>query len=207
MGLQPTASADPQGLRRAALGVIQILLDAGAGGDVGATFAQAGLPVGDDAVDFVAARLRALLVGEDLPPDLVDAVVSVGGGDVVRIAARARALGALARAGTFGPIRATFKRVGGLTKEHASAHYVLDLFEGDAEYKLHLAVARLPPTDGPVDAVLGALTELRPLVDAFFDNVLVMSEDPALRNNRLGLLRTIVERFSGFADFSRLSTE
>ncbi len=207
MGLQPTASADPQGLRRAALGLIQILLDAGAGGDVGALFAQAGLPVGDEVVDFVAARLRALLVGEDLPPDLVDAVVSVGGGDVVRIAERARALGALARAGTFGPIRATFKRVGGLTKEHGSAHYVLDLFEGDAEYKLHLAVSRLPPTDGPVDEVLGALTELRPLVDAFFDNVLVMSEDMALRNNRLGLLRTIVERFSGFADFSRLSTE
>lgn len=207
MGLQPTASADPQGLRRAALGLIQILLHAGGAGDVAALFAQAGLEASDDVVEFVAGRLRALLIAEELPPDLVDAVLAVGGGDVVRVAARARAMGALARAGTFGPIRATFKRVGGLTKDHLSAHYSVDLFEGDAEYKLHLAVSRLPAADASVDAVLTALTELRPVVDGFFDNVLVMTDDLTLRNNRLGLLRTIVLRFSGFADFSRLSTE
>lgn len=207
MGLQPTASADPQGLRRAALGVIQIVLATGQGGDVRALFDRAGLEVGDEVIEFVAARVRALLVGEDLPPDLVDAVVAVGGGDVVRVAARARAMGALVRSGSFGPIRATFKRVAGLAKEHPNARYVVDLFEGEPEYTLHLAVSRLPAPDAPVDAVLTALTELRPVVDAFFDKVLVMSEDAALRTNRLGLLRAIVERFAGFADFSRLSTE
>jgi len=207
VGLQPTASADPQGLRRAALGVVQILLDAEVDGELHALFAAAGLPASDELVDFFLARLRAFLVSEGLPADLVDAVASAGGADLTRIAARARGLGALVRAGEFGPIRTTFRRVAGLAKDHPDRTYRLDLFDGEAEYQLHLALSRLPPGDAPVPQLLAALTELRPVVDTFFDRVLVMSEDPDLRANRLGLLRAIVDRFAGFADFARLSVE
>ena len=118
-----------------------------------------------------------------------------------------RGVSELVRDGRFSPIRVTFRRVAGLVKEHTDTHYALDLFEGEAEYQLHLAITHLPAAEAPVGELLAALAELRPVVDRFFDGVLVMTEDLPLRRNRLGLLRTIVNRFASFADFSRLSSD
>lgn len=206
IGLQPSGSADPQGLRRAASGVVQILLAAGGDHRAREVLAASGYPATDELVEFVLARLRAMLV-EEAPADLVDAVLAVGGDHVARIGARVRACAALAREGGFGPIRATFKRVAGLTREWTRTDVDPARFQDQAEHALHGAVQALPAADAGVDEVLAALADLRPVVDSFFDRVLVMTDDAPLRENRLSLLRAIVDRFSGFADFSRLSTD
>lgn len=208
LGLVPKGNADPQGIRRAAGGLVAILLDRGWKGGLDELFRRAGFTAGvEGAVEFVLARFRAQLLAEGHAADLVDAVMAVGGTELVAMAARVRGVSELVRDGRFGPIRVTFRRVAGLVKEHTDASYRLDLFEGEPEYQLHLAQSHLPAADAPVAELLGALAELRPVVDRFFDGVLVMTEDLPLRNNRLGLLRSIVNRFASFADFSRLSSD
>lgn len=203
-GMAPKGSADPLGLRRAANGVVALVLAAGWRGDVRELFVEA--RAGEDLVEFVIARLRATLQAEGHATDLVDAVLAAGAYDLAHAAARVRAMSALARTGAFAPIRATFRRAGGLVKEHASTAYDPALFEHDAERALHEAFLRVPH-DTDVDAALASLAALRPSVDRLFDAVLVMCDDARVRDNRLGLLRAIVARFSSLADFSRLSTD
>lgn len=206
VNLLPTASGDPQGVRRAAVGLLAILVDGELDLSLRYVLESAGFPVDEALVDFVLARQRAMLL-EEAPPDLVDAVLAAGGDRPLRIHARVRACARMAATGAFGPVRATFKRVAGLVREWTRTSYALDLFQDEAEYQLHHAVQRLPGADADVDATLAALAELRPAVDRFFDRVLVMTDDAPRRENRLSLLRAIVDRFAGFADFSRLSTE
>jgi glycyl-tRNA synthetase beta chain len=206
-GMAPKGSADPQGLRRAANGVVAIVLESGWRGEVARLFEAVGEAATPELVDFVLARLRATLLGEDLATDLVDAVLAVAPGDMAHAAARARAFGALTRAGTMGAVRATFRRVAGLAKDHESRVFGEKHFQHPSEGALASAFAALPPAGADVQAELDALVAFRPAVDAFFEHVLVMAEDPAVRANRLGLLRAILERFGALADFSRFSSE
>jgi len=172
-------------------------------------FRAAGCVGGDEVCDFVYARLRAALQDEGVPTDVVEAVFSAGSRLVPDLAARARAFGALAADGRMGAIRATFRRVAGLVKQNPGDVVALDSLDADAigpaGNALGDAVAAIPATSVPKEQ-LAALVDLRPLVDAYFDGVMVMDEDLALRGNRLGLLRAIVDRFSTLADFSKLST-
>lgn len=205
--MEPKGSADPYGLRRAAVGLVALVLawPAQPGelpGSLEQIFARAGVALPPSLADFVVARLRATLLAEGHPIDLVDAVLAGGGSDLGSIAARVRGLSALPKDELAG-VRTTFRRVAGLGKDHASSVYTLDLLQGEAEYRLHVAVKALPSGSHP-DELLEALRGLRPIVDRFFDEVLVMCDDLPLRANRLGLLRTILDRFVGFADFARL---
>ena len=77
---------------------------------------------------------------------------------------------------------------------------------GPAGIALHEALQGMPQ-QGDVGSALEALAALRPHVDRYFADVMVMCDDPVARASRLGLLRSIVERFSGLADFTRLSGE
>ncbi len=207
-GLAPKGSADPQGLRRAANGVVAIVLDAGWRGDIAGLFLAANdAAATGEVLDFVGARLRATLLGEGIPTDVVEAVLAVDATDMAHAAARARAMGARVRAGTFGPVRATFRRVAGLAKDHATPSWSASGFVDPSEHALAAAFAALPGAGGDVDAELAALSDFRPAVDGFFDRVLVMVDDADVRANRLGLLRAILARFSSLADFSRLSSE
>jgi glycyl-tRNA synthetase beta chain len=202
--MAPVGSADPLGLRRAAAGVVAIVLDLGVRLPL-RTLLAAGGADRDDVATFVVARLRAALEAE-AATDLVDAVLAADATDLVSVAERVRAIAALAHEGRFAPIRASFRRVAGLVKEHRAADYRVDLFDGDAEYQLHLAARRLPDATQLADFLVG-LEALRPTVDAFFDHVLVMCEDAKLRNNRLSLLRSLVDRFAALADFTRFSSD
>lgn len=216
-GIKPTASTDAQGLRRAAVGALQILLEADVRGDVRRLLHQVRpdrSDVPDDAIraihqevaEFLQGRLKALLVAEGHATDLVEAVIATSGMDLVHDAERVRALGALAKAGSFEPIRTTFRRAGGLVKEHPSSDYDVASLSAAVERDLHHALQQLP--EGlTVAAMLEALTGLRPVVDRFFEGVLVMSEDANERRNRLGLLKAVTLKFSSLADFTRLSSE
>ncbi|MBM4390073.1 MAG: glycine--tRNA ligase subunit beta [Deltaproteobacteria bacterium] len=209
-GLQPKGGADPLGLRRAANGVVALL--PGAGCSLPELSRAAGLEPRDDVVDFVLARQRASLQEEGVPTDVVDAAMgaSLLPGDLLGMAERARALGALVRDGRFGAVRATFRRVAGLVKQNPGDAPALESLDesrlGDAGRALSSAV-HLASHDGGVSRQLEALLALRPLVDTYFDSMMVMADDPADRAARLGLLRVLVARFASLADFSRLATE
>ena len=210
IGIRPSATTDPQGLRRAAAGALQILLDMGRRGDI-RTLLDRACPNNRahhaEVAEFIQGRLKAMLTADPLPADLVEAVIATSGMDLVHDALRARALGALVRDGTFGPIKITFRRAAGLVKDHALAAYDPARFQHDAEQDLHRALALVPDARGDADAMIAALAALKPHVDRLFDAVLVMCEDPDLRNNRLGLLKSVTQRFAGLADFTRLSVE
>jgi glycyl-tRNA synthetase beta chain len=163
-------------------------------------FSVAGVPLPKSLAEFLLARLRASLTGEGHATDLVDAVMATGGADVASITARVHGLSALPK-DEMAAVRITFRRVAGLGRDHSAASYSLDLLTSEADRQLHLAVQALPADDSEL---LVALRNLRPVVDQFFANVMVMCDDLPLRENRLGLLRSILERFSGFADFARL---
>ena len=202
--MEPKGS-DPQGLRRAAVGLVALLqaLPHGAHGGLDALFAAANVPLPKSLADFLLARLRASLTGEGHATDLVDAVMATGGADIASITARVHGLSALPK-DEMAAVRITFRRVAGLGRDHSSSTYSLGLLQSEADQQLHMAVQALPTDDADL---LVALRNLRPVVDRFFAEVMVMCDDLPLRENRLGLLRGILDRFSGFADFARLSGE
>ncbi len=215
-GLQPKGGADPLGLRRAANGIVAILLAQAAqtprrDPGLATCFAAVKEPLGSEIREFIRARLRASLGESGIPTDVVDAAMAakVHESDLVAQAARAGALGELADEGELGAIRATFRRVAGLVKQDPGEVLALHDLDGDSLGEpgraLRDAVVSVP--DGSdVRRQVAALVALRPLVDAYFDGVMVMSEVPAERAARLGLLRVIVARFETLADFSKLVT-
>jgi glycyl-tRNA synthetase beta chain len=208
-GIKPGAGADPQGLRRAALGVVQILIDSGLRGDI-RSFLQEVSPSSpamliEEVALFIQARLKALLIA-DHPTDLVEAVIAASGMDLSHDAERVRAMSRMVADGSFAPIRITFKRAGGLVKEHASSHFDPACFVSDAEGSLAGTLNELGGQQN-LEATLQALLKLRPIVDHFFDAVLVMCDDPVLQANRLGLLKAVTQSFAHLADFTRLSSD
>jgi glycyl-tRNA synthetase beta chain len=235
IGLVPTGSADPQGLRRAANGVLSLLLHEGCGVSLRTLFAaafsgytacsgdtdgQASLElkrprdeVLDHLQEFTLGRLKATLHAAGHRTDLVEAVVAAGGDDPVQIRARVEALGRLSESGEFSDLMTAFKRVLNISKDHSDPSYDPGTFLEEEERALEDGVVGaetalqtyLASLD--IDGALGLMQGLRPRVDAYFDKVLVMAEEPELRAARLGLLCRTSQLFLTVADFRRISTE
>jgi glycyl-tRNA synthetase beta chain len=232
IGKGPTGAADPFGLRRAALGVIAIVLARNLRFDLDAALAQAvdqyrqqGIargsgdrPFGDGRLvhDFFLGRLEALL-GEQSRPDLVKAVLAVGFADLVQTRQRLQSLQTLVAGADFNPLAITFKRVANIVAKQARdvAPGPVDpaALEDPAETALHQEVSRLR---GEVTAAferddfgsgLSRLSTLRPSVDTFFDRVMVMAEDRRLRDNRVRLLQSIEDLFRRVADFGQIQAD
>jgi len=223
LGLTPTATQDPYALRRQALGIIRVLVDRGwtvslrtllapAIAGYGALLKKAPEPLLDEILAFFDGRLRALL-RDTYPADVVDAVLATGSEQVLDAIERVKALATLKAQPDFEPLAVAFKRVGNITKDQAARTPQPAALVEPAERALHAAheaAAR------DVEALLarrdfaGALrrvTELKPAVDAFFDGVMVMAEDEALRAARIGLLQSIGATFRRIADFGRIQVE
>ncbi len=218
VGLKPKASADPQGLRRAANGVLAVLLDAGIRCQLGALIALAGAGFEQQAdaselVAFVLARLRAMLQAEGHATDVVDAVLAAGGSDPVQIAARVRGLTHLSRTGEFGALAEAFKRVLNISKDHSETTYDRGRFQDPVEHALadayeatHEQVVALVQGLHVEDA-LARCVQLKPAIDAYFEVVMVNAEDQDLRAARLGLIASISALFRGIADFRLINSE
>ncbi len=227
VGEKATGAADPFGLRRAAIGILRILLDRGyhlsLRGAVEATLdALAGVKlaadrraVADQVVEFVRGRLRAQW-SEELDADLVEAVLAAGFDDVVDARQRLQALAVVKRRDDFVPLAVAFKRVANIQEKAPGAGAAAvdpALLAEPAERALLAEVERVereaaearPRRD--YAAVLKAVATLKPAVDAFFDGVMVMAEDPAVRNNRLGLMRRVAALFADVADFRKIQAE
>jgi glycyl-tRNA synthetase beta chain len=228
LGEEPTGSRDPYGLRRAAHGAIRVLLDfwrAGAGekrpslkgliepaikghGD--------GLKRPFDEVvaalePFLLERLEYVLTYRGFPPEEVAAVIHTPGVDALQdpadVVVRLRALRRVRAEAEedFAHLAVAFKRAKNILTQQAPPGSIDPrLFESQAERDLHEAISRVGGTDGDYDARLRSLAALRAPVDRFFDQVLVMAEDPKVRANRLGLLAQALSLFYRIADISRL---
>ena len=225
-GQGPTGSSDPFALRRSALGILSMLLDEGLPLRVGlvraidaalASYAAQGVAfdaqaVREEVADFFIARAKVLLRDEGRAPDTIDAVLAAGVREPVEFASRVRALDA-AREGdpdAFADLATAFARANNLRDASLGAEVDEGLLS-EVEHALSCAVvqaesrvARALATDDYPSA-LAELAGLRKPVDAFFEGVMVMDEDRALRENRLRLLNRFVAVFEGVADFGKMA--
>ena len=209
-GLKPKGSADPLGLRRAAVGVVAVLLDSETRVQLDALIAESELDGGADLLAFMMARLRNNMM-ERYPTDLVDAVLATGDRDAVALEGRAAAMAALSETPAFEPLKQTFKRLANITRDHDSTAYDAGALAEPAEQALHSALesVRLAASEdasaGDFSSALAQLSALKAPVDALFEAVMVMAEDPTVRANRLGLLASVGAAFRQIADFKHLS--
>jgi glycyl-tRNA synthetase beta chain len=217
---KPTGSKDPYALRRAALGVIRIVIDNKLRMPLTDVFKQAvkNFPAGNDLLSFFADRLKVQLREQGARHDLVDAVFSLEGqDDLLMIVRRVEALGKFLDSEDGKNLLAGYKRATNIIRieekkddrEYSGApdakRYQLPEEKALAEAigvvkkEALTAVAR-----EDFEAAMRAMARLRPRVDAFFDKVTVNVDDKALRENRLRLLNEIREATRAVADFSRI---
>jgi glycyl-tRNA synthetase beta chain len=222
VGLMPTGSEDPYALRRAALGVVQTILHRNFQASLVEMLDQARVAFGDrltqpadkirrEALEFLRGRIQVVLVDRGLAADVVEAALSAGCDDVADAARRAEALAVMRREADFAELSAAFKRVVGIIpKGFDRAVDVTRLLEG-AERALHAqAMALKAEVDGRVAAqdYLGALQRiaaLKPMVDMFFEEVLVIGPDEAVTQNRFALLKAVGDLFARIADFTKIA--
>ncbi len=218
IGQLPTGDKDPFALRRHALGVIRILIERNLPLDLIWLFKAAQLEdslVVGKLFDFIYERAANNLREQGYSALEVDAVISKWPqylGDIPKRLAAVRAFAALPEAAS---LAAANKRVGNILKKAegtVTAQVDAALLKEAAEVALNAALTAVKPKadaafdKGDYTASLQSLAALRAPVDAFFDGVMVNAEDPALRNNRLGLLATLHQAMNRIADLSKLST-
>lgn len=221
--LIPTGTADPYALRRQALGIINILLakrypirlDELVDRSLGLLEEKAKRPAGEtraDILDFFRGRLENQLIAQGRPYDVVDAVLATGFSDLVRTVAKIEAMEAFKAHENFEPLAIAFKRVGNILKDFPGGSVREDLLETAEERTLYRsfreirtrALTHLDAEDYP--AALVEMAGIRQPVDAFFETVLVMAKEEAIRNNRLALLAEISALFHRVADFAKIVT-
>ena len=223
IGQVPTGDKDPFGLRRAALGVLRILMETPLAlslpeliDDAAAGFAPE-LFSGDwraACAEFFRERLRHMLRDAGHDHKAVDAVLALNPARIDQVPARLSAVKAFAALPEAGALAAANKRVGNILKKvdgTVSARFDISLLKDPAEQAL---ASTLDIVKKDADAAfersdytasLQALAKLKESVDAFFTDVMVNVEDPALRANRLGLLAALHDAMNRVADISRLS--
>ena len=221
IGQLPTGDKDPFALRRHALGVIRMLVEANVPIDLDRLVAIA-LPAFGSAIDdpsapllaFVQERLAGSLREHGYGAQAVDAVLSLNPQRLSEVSARLAAVRSFAALPEAASLAAANKRVGNILKKvegAIAARVDTALLNEPAEAALHRALGAVGPQAdaaferGDYAASLKALAALKAPVDAFFDAVMVNAEDAALRANRLGLLATLHAAMNRVADLSKLA--
>ncbi len=229
LGMIPTGAADPYALRRCALGIARIMLDRGYRFDVRDLFVQAQKLYGDrqwklsqekvlaKLEEFFTGRVRNLFLttGHDIL--LVEAVSAVHQDRVWEMGQRLAALEKMSCREDFPQIAQTFKRVVNIIRKQGigsgvelTGTWQEDLLVESAERALAARLVSLSEAfaaklaSDDYDGLFELLGTVRPDVDAMFDSVMVMCEEPALRANRLNMLKALALHIDSLADFSAL---
>ncbi|MBU1691366.1 MAG: glycine--tRNA ligase subunit beta [Gammaproteobacteria bacterium] len=224
VGLVPTGDKDPFGLRRHALGVLRILAESGLPLDLLQLLQQtrALFPaemladsVALDVHGFMLERLKGYLRDKGFAPDEIDAVVSQAPTRIDRVVPRLDAVRAFKQLPEAAALAAANKRIQNILKkagELPAGGAELALMSEPAEKALFEAMNELAPRvvssvqNGGYTEALTALAGVRTEVDTFFDQVMVMAEEPQLRANRLALLKSLGELMNQVADISKLAS-
>ena len=232
VGAIPTGSSDPFALRRAALGIVKIILERNLPLSLSAAISAATKALRDhgqrinaseeverQVLEFILERAKFILREKrGFAYDEINAVFASGADDLVDAAERVAAVKAIRNTKNFAPLAASFKRIRNILEKSAGGVGAIggvkrDLLKEEPEQKLH-ALAQMIGDDAgrkrrekKYKAALEKISELRPAVDLFFDKVHVMSEDSEIRKNRIALLGGLLREFSTIADFSELGGE
>jgi glycyl-tRNA synthetase beta chain len=226
VGLIPTGASDPYALRRQGIGIVQILKDKNFSFSLREllqnSLAQFGKISPQEIADlvenvfrFLQNRIAHLLTEDGYSKDTIAAVLNASCDNIPQTWRRVDALEKLKAKPNFEPLAVAFKRVVNIIKkadDYQAAGVDQELFRHESESALlaaYEAVKKKVEDNLKKDFFDQALVEiasLREAVDAFFEGVMVMADDMAVRRNRLALLGLIATLFGGFADFSKLST-
>jgi len=221
-GLKPTGNKDPFALRRNALGLARSIIESGFDLDLPALLASANAGLAERKVqadagelyDFIIDRLKGYYADKGVPATHFNAVAELKPASLYDFDRRIDAIGTFAQLPEAEALAAANKRIRNiLRKAEGAIPGSIDpsLLREPAESELAEAVTAAIDDTGVAlaqkdyVAVLGRLARLRPQVDAFFDAVMVNAEDPALRGNRLALLRTLGDRLGSVAAIEHLS--
>lgn len=228
LGLIPTGAADPYALRRAALGIARIMGEKKIRLDVRRIFQKALELYGerqwklspietlDKLSDFFSLRLKNYFTGQGAETLLVESVISAGFGDIWGASQRLAALRRFAAKPSFNEAVLTFKRPANIIRKQGDDKNILTgkfdsaLLQEAAEKELADTLKKLEPkfqalhAADDYDALFDLLYQLKPIVDGFFIDVMVMCEDEKLRSNRLNLLYALVSQLKGLADFDAM---
>ena len=211
---KPTGSKDPYALRRAALGVIRIVLEGRLRVPLRQTVPAA---VAADLGAFFADRLKVLLRDQGKRHDLVDAVFALGDDDLVRVVDKIDAIDAFLKTDDGASLLAGYRRAANILRAEekkgplptGEAKSMPDAPDPEtfllASLRLALPDLKIELENEQFTEALGTLAQLRAPVDAFFDKVLVNADDAAVRQNRLRLLAQVRDAMGLVADFSLIA--
>ncbi|PJK13908.1 glycine--tRNA ligase subunit beta [Lysobacteraceae bacterium NML07-0707] len=218
-GLKPTGNKDPFALRRNALGLARTLIEGGLNLDLPALLAQAGkaLPIAasgsDELYDFILERLRSYYEERGLGAQQFDAVAALRPASLTDFDARLKAIAEFALLPEAAALAAANKRARNILKKvegGIAANVDAALLQEPAEQALATALDEVITATDPLlkardyVAALARMAALRPVVDGFFENVMVNADDPAVRGNRLALLKKLADRLGSVAAIEHL---
>ena len=224
IGQKPSGVKDPFALRRAALGIIRILIENELPIDIVALCHQGAIgladqldatPFVDEVVAYIFERLKSYYHEQQIRHDVVESVIACQPTILTDVQNRVIAVNAFLGHETAVALAAANKRISNILKKNEQVFsYQIDesLFVEDAEKTLYAELNHLEAialghfNGGEYLQGLEVLSELRPLVDRFFDDVMVMVEDEKLKINRLALLQKLANNFLRVADFSRIQS-
>ena len=220
IGLEPTGSKDPFGLRRAANGIVKILAESGLPLTLTDIFGDINSASGAKLVGFFRERVEFYLRDvRGFAYDVVNAVLATGYDDVRDAIARAEALTAVRGSDDFTAIAAGFKRIKNILRQAEEKGLSVDPHEADESILKESAELNLINRVRDIRTEFNHLLRnhnhlraveliatLRPDIDQFFDKIMVMVDDEAIRNARLSLIAVVLVSFSSIADFSEIVT-
>ena len=216
---RPTGSQDPYSLRRHTLGTIRILQDRKLPLSLDAIVEKAislyTVELADDTrtsvLNFIKERLRVILLQtHQYAPDFADAVLAVGAVDIIDILKRSSTLAEFRLTPNFEEVYNALNRVLRILPPDAPETVDATLLCDDAEKQLYACITEAELgfqqsiQERDYAKLLTQLAALQPAIDTFFDDVLVMAEEPALRTNRLALLNRIGQNIYAVADLTKL---
>ena len=223
IGQKPTGSKDPFALRRASISVLRILVEKNFSLDLKELLTLAATNYGDklsnenavtDAFHYMIERFRAAYIEENIPAEVFMAVSAKGLSQPLDIDRRVKAVYSFSQLAEAQALAAANKRVSNilakLDSQDAITNIDTALLSDDAEKKLaelvQIKAAEVAPlfAQQQYQQTLAKLADLREPIDAFFEDVMVMVDDEALKNNRLALLKQLRDLFLGVADISLL---
>ena len=223
VGMPPTGTADPYALRRQALGIINIILSREYPLSLNFLIDESLALLKDvlkkpaeevkkDILEFFKGRLQNQLIAQGYAYDTVDGVLSADIDELVEVIEKVKALEEFRKHPDFEPVSVAFKRVDNILKDFKGGQFDVNLLVHDAEINLFSYFDNIKPrvekgiAEKDFATALNKLAALRPHVDNFFDNVMVMDKDEKVRFNRQSLLAEISALFHKIADFSKIVT-
>ena len=215
-GMVPSGAKDPFGLRRAAIGIVQPLIEHVLDFDlkhaIDLSAATQPIPVSAEVkvqiLEFITGRLKVLLNEQGYRYDVVDAVLAVQADNPAGALRSVRQLMTWVERQDWMTILDAYARCVRIVRSVGNGQFVVnpERFEEPAEEDLYAAIQKQFPQDqiSTFDELFNAFLPLIPVINLFFDKVLVMSTDPAVKENRLGMLQQIAGLAASLADLSKL---